>query len=317
MDRGTLKTKWRWSADYTVRTICEAFIDIWRHYFSTYPFLIILGAMRRLRRRLKIIWMPKSPGRPPIDEAVVDLILEMKRENPGWGGQRISDELSLLSIKCSKKTVLKVLRENGLVPPKKKFTPPSWKSLFNAYSRIWGIDFTAVFDIKGNQLFIFNILDWNTRKLIISIPTLKPTRAWISQQFRNAAIETGDNFPDAIVRDNDALFKDWLDPFLTEFDVTPILIDHHSPWQNGRTERIQKTEKDEVLRRIPIADVQHCAELNSLYKNHYNSQRPHQAINGRTPQGDVSSKILEHSERKIIKIREVNGLITSFALEAA
>jgi hypothetical protein len=31
-----------------------------------------------------------------------------------------------------------------------------------------------------------------------------------------------------------ALFKEWLDPFLTDFDVIPILIDHHCPWQNGR-----------------------------------------------------------------------------------
>jgi putative transposase len=317
MDRGTLKTKWRWSADYTVRTICEACKDVWGHYFSTYPFLIILGAIRRLRRRLKNIWLPKSPGRPPVDEAIVDLILEMKRENQGWGGQRISDELALLGVIISKKTVLKILKENGLVPPKKKFTPPSWRSLFDCYSRIWGIDFTTVFDVKGNQLFIFNILDWSTRKLIISTPTMNPTRAWISQQFRNAAIETRDIFPHAIVRDNDALFKDWLDPFMKEFHVIPILIDPHCPWQNGRTERVQKSEKDEVLRRMPIVDVQHCAELNSLYKMHYNVQRPHQAINGRPPENGGSSNFSGISGRKIVKKREVNGLITRFVFEAA
>ena len=33
-----------------------------------------------------------------------------------------------------------------------------------------------------------------------------------------------------------------------------------------------KNEKDEVLRRIPIRDVHHCAELNTLYKNYYNNQ---------------------------------------------
>lgn len=200
---------------------------------------------------------------------------------------------------------------------RKNLHTPSWESLFNSYSRIWGIDFTTVFDIKGRQIFIFNILDWNTRKLIVSNPTLNPTRAWISQQFRNAAIEVGDIFPDAIFRDNDALFKEWLDPFLTDFDVIPILIDHHCPWQNGRTERIQKTEKDEVLRRIPIRDVHHCAELNTLYKNYYNNQRPHQALDGLTPENRVSLKTPVLSEKKVIKISEVNGLITRFVLEAA
>ena len=87
--------------------------------------------------------------------------------------------------------------------------------------------------------------------------------------------------------------------------------------QPKRTERIQKTEKDEVLRRIPIADVHYCAELNSLYKNQYNKYRPHQALEGRTPENRVSPKTPVLSENKIIKIGEVNGLITRFVLEAA
>ena len=104
---------------------------------------------------------------------------------------------------------------------------------------------------------------------------------------------------------------------MKEFHVIPILIDPHCPWQNGRTERVQKSEKDEVLRRVPIVDVQHCAELNSLYKMHYNVQRPHQAINGRPPENGGSSNFSGISGRKIVKKREVNGLITRFVFEAA
>ena len=60
-----------------------------------------------------------------------------------------------------------------------------------------------------------------------------------------------------------------------------------------------------------------CAELNTLYKNYYNNQRPRQALDGLTPENRVSLKTPVLSEKKVIKISEVNGLITRFVLEAA
>jgi len=41
------------------------------------------------------------------------LIIDMKRCNAIWGEQRISDELNLMGMHFSKKTALKILRENN------------------------------------------------------------------------------------------------------------------------------------------------------------------------------------------------------------
>ena len=124
-----LRTKIRWSFRYFLKVFYELLSDLWKYYISPYPFLLIVGALRRIRRRIKIIWLPKPKGRPPINEKVIDLILEMKKCNLMWGAQRISDELKLLGISVSKKTVLKILRECGLIPPKTKFTPPTTRAL--------------------------------------------------------------------------------------------------------------------------------------------------------------------------------------------
>lgn len=61
-------------------------------------------------RRLKIIWLQKPKGRPPIHENIVDLTIDMKRCDQQWGRQSISDELALMGIEVSKKAVLKFER---------------------------------------------------------------------------------------------------------------------------------------------------------------------------------------------------------------
>jgi hypothetical protein len=116
--------------------------------------------------------------------------------------------------------------------------------LWDVYRRIWGIDFICVYDLAGTQLFIFNILDWGTRKLIVCDVTSNPTALWLQQQLRNASIETFDNFPCALVRDNDGIFGKWLDHLLkTEFHVDPNPIQLRSPrakWSDGTGSKIRK-----------------------------------------------------------------------------
>jgi hypothetical protein len=78
----------------------------------------------------------------------------MKRSNTQWGAKRISDELKLMGIQVSKKTVLKIRRENGFEPPKLRFAPPTWRSALDSFTRNRAIDFSTVFDRNGLQVFI-------------------------------------------------------------------------------------------------------------------------------------------------------------------
>jgi hypothetical protein len=120
-----------------------------------------------------------------IHENVVDLILDMKRCNIQWGGHRISDELKLMGIRVSKKTVLKILGANGFVPPKLQFSPPTWRSILDSHKRHWAMDFNTVYDRNGIQLFIFSIIELPSRQLNLINSTANPTQAWLMQQFRN------------------------------------------------------------------------------------------------------------------------------------
>jgi hypothetical protein len=99
---------------YFKRLLLELIRDLWNYYSNPFPLLLILGTIRRFKRRIKIFWKSvKAKGRPPVHENIVDLIIDLKRCNWLWGAQRISDELKLMGIRVSKKTVLKILRESG------------------------------------------------------------------------------------------------------------------------------------------------------------------------------------------------------------
>lgn len=311
----SFKTKIRWSVVYAIKVLKELFIDLWRYYVTAYPFLLILGAYRRVNRRLKIIWLPNSKGRPPIHLKVVDLILDMKRCNQQWGGQRISDELALMGIRVSKKTVLKILKEYGFIPPKTRFTPPSWQSILHSMMRHWAMDFTSVFDGSGIQLFIFSIIEIPSRKLILINSTANPTKQWLMQQFRNCCIR-GHSFPEIMVHDRDAIYGHWLPDALVQFDCQSFKTEPRSPWQNPFIERFHLSIKTEMLDRVIIADNNHVRELCLDYQDYYNDKRPHQGIDGDRPSLRLitNENFVDIENLQIEKTKELNGLVTHFKI---
>ena len=313
----SLKVKVRWTISYTLKILNELFKDLWAYYVSTYPLLLILGAFRRLKRRLKIIWLPKPKGRPPVHENVVDLILDMKRCNIQWGAQRISDELNLLGIQVSKKTVLKVLRCNGFVPPRTRFAPPSWHSILESLDRYWAMDFTTVFDSKGVQIFIFSILEVPSRRLIHINATANPTQAWLMQQFRNCCI-LGDDFPLAMVHDRDGIYGKWLPEALMQYGCRSVKTPPRAPWYNPFIERFNRSIKTEILNRTVLIDNDHIQNICADYKEHYNAERPHQGIDGRIPDlATIRSDTKPDLDNLMVKkVTVLNGLVTQFKLAA-
>lgn len=297
--------------------LLELLKDLWKYYFTPYPLLLILGSIRRIIRRLKIIWLAKPRGRPPIHENVIDLIIEMKRSNQNWGAQRISDELQLMGINVSKKTVLKILRVNGFVPPKTRFTPPSWRSVLDSLHRHWAMDFTTVFDRNGFQLFIFAIIEVPSRKLILINSTQYPTREWLVQQFRNSCI-AGHSFPSAMVHDRDGIYGQWLPGVLEKFGCESFRTPPRSPWENPFVERFNLSIKTEMLNRLELVDNTHVRKLCVDYQDFYNRKRPHQGINGVIPDfPDGSNENKPDIENlRVEKTLELNGLVTHFKLAA-
>jgi putative transposase len=62
---------------------------------------------------------------------VVELVVQMARENPGWGYDRIVGALSNLGHQLSDQTVGNILRRHGIPPALKRQTNTTWKAVFH------------------------------------------------------------------------------------------------------------------------------------------------------------------------------------------
>jgi len=294
--------------------------DFGGYYLSPYPILLIIGAWSRLVRKLRGIWLPHGKGRPAVREDLVDLILDMKRANWAWGALRIAQELALLGVSLHKKTVQRILRENGLVPPRTRITPPTWSAFLRTHKNLWAIDFTCIFDSAGRQVFLLVVIDLATRQLVSLNATLNPCRQWITQQICNAEM-AGFRLPDGLVADNDGIFGRWLKAdFDALFGIKVGHIPRGMPWLNGICERFHRTLKSEALARILPSDIKELRELCAAFQAYYNARRPHQGIAGVTPAtnyADRPNNTLLNGRLRYRKIREVGGLVTRFELLAA
>ncbi len=76
----------------------------------------------------------RYPGRPRIEPKLETLIVQMARENSGWGYDRTVGALANLGYTVSDQTVGNVLKRHGTAPAPKRSQTTTWK---NSFDRIW------------------------------------------------------------------------------------------------------------------------------------------------------------------------------------
>jgi len=68
----------------------------------------------------------RAPGRPGTAASVRALVLEMARDNPGWGYRRIHGELAGLGRKLVPSTVWQILKDAGIDPAPARSGEACW-----------------------------------------------------------------------------------------------------------------------------------------------------------------------------------------------
>ena len=245
-------------------------------------FYLILRSIAKISRRLKIIWSPKRLGRKPISDEIRNLVIDLKKANPTWGGQKISDELKKVGLQVSKKTVLKIFREE-----KFNFPPPNggltWKNLLAAHKFKVSRDFTCVMTLMGDQLFSFAILNLDTREIIHINSSYNPTLRWVELQFKNALYDF-DIYPTLCICDRDSVFAPHFSDIMREtFQIKVHRTPYKRPWYNGKIERLNQSIKREAFENVIPISLSQTQRICSQYKAYYNEYRCHQSLGGKTP----------------------------------
>ncbi len=129
---------------------------------------------RELVRR-KWAYRHRSPGRPPLDPAVRELVLRMARENPKWGCVRIQGELRKLGLRVGATTIRSLLRRAGLGPAPRRGSP-SWAEFLRAQAEgIVACDFFCVDTILLRRVYVLFFIEIETRRVDLAGITRNPT----------------------------------------------------------------------------------------------------------------------------------------------
>ena len=81
--------------------------------------------------RRRWAYQRRAPRRPRTAPAVRALVLEMARDNPGWGYRRIHAELAGLGYKLAPSTVWQILKDAGIDPAPTR-SGPTWRAFLDA-----------------------------------------------------------------------------------------------------------------------------------------------------------------------------------------
>jgi hypothetical protein len=174
---------------------------------------------RELSRRKWKRWRAlRGPGRPPLGDEIVDLIVRLGRENRRWGCVRIQGELRGLGVRVSASSIRRVLRSHGLRPPPRG--GPTWKEFITAQAKgILATDFFVVDTIGLNQLYVLFAIELESRIVHILGVSAHPTDSFVTQVARNLAGDLTEHARSFrfLIRDRDAKFADGWRPYVAGF----------------------------------------------------------------------------------------------------
>jgi hypothetical protein len=105
----------------------------------------------------------------------------MAKVNRLWGAERIRGELLKLGVRVSKRTIQKYM------PKMRGASSQTWATfLKNHANDIWASDFTVAHDLLFRPLYVFVVIQLQTRRIVHTAVTRSPTDDWTAQQLREA-----------------------------------------------------------------------------------------------------------------------------------
>jgi hypothetical protein len=293
--------------------------------FHRYYLSATLATIDRWRSRFRRGFRrPKhTGGRPPIAPEVVELILTLKRENSGWGQQRIEQELRRMGISVNKRTVAKILTAHGFAPHPgrglRRVVP--WAS--DVKDALWALDFFAVQLARGTWVQVLLVLDVATREpMELRVHDGWDVDArWTTRVF-HACTRREARTPKAVVHDHGTHFFGQFTRQLAVLGVDEHVTPTALPVANVYVERAIGTVRKELLRHVVVGDVDELQRLLDDFRTYATNERAHQGLDGQSPQecarGDAPPELLSPGDvrrRTLVRRDYAHGLLHGYSLE--
>ena len=274
--------------------------------------------LRWHRRLVRRHWTcPYSGGRPPVDADVAMLIEQMARDNPGWGYKRIQGELLGLGIQAGASTVRRILTRLR-IPPAQQRSRTTWRQFLHTQAAtMLGCDFFHVdCAVTVRRLYVFFVLEVESRHGHVLGVTAHPDGAWTIQQARNLLMDLGERAAEFrfLIRDRAGQLTEAFDAVLASAGVEVVKIPPRSPRANAYPERWVRTARAEATDRMLIAGPRHLRAILDEYVTHFNQHRPHRGRNLRPPDHDASTTapVADLAVARMQRRKVLGGLIHEY-----
>jgi transposase InsO family protein len=228
------------------------------------------------------------------DEAIAEKVIAARRRFPYLGPRKL---LALLDRQApgidwpAASTIGTILKRAGLVSAvKRRRRPLDQRRPCTPVTKPndeWSVDFKGWFrTLDQRRIDPLTVADSNSRLLIelrIVAPTTEGVRPCFERAFRELGLPLAircDNGPPFGSRGAGGLTK--LSAWWLKLGIEPRFIHPASPQENGRHERMHRTLKAQTST-PPAADATEQQARFDRFREHYNKERPHEALGQRPP----------------------------------
>jgi putative transposase len=241
--------------------------------------------------------LPRKPRHSPneTDPKIVAAFLEIRRRHPTWGGKKLLEVVRRRHPRWNlpaRATVQDILQRNGMVPIRRWRRrighPGKPSSSILAPNDLWSADFKGHFKTgDGEYCYPLTVADGFSRYLLgcqglhsTAVSPSKPVFKRLFQEFglpKRIRTDNGVPFATNSLARLSSLSAGWV-----RLGVLPELIEPGKPQQNGRHERMHRTLKAETTR--PAAGSLGAQQRRfNRFREIFNNERPHEALDMRTP----------------------------------
>ena len=236
---------------------------------------------------------------PPETEA---LILEARTRHPTWGGRKLIRYLQDKGYQNlpAASTATEILKRGGRISPEESEAHKPYRRFQKEEpNQLWQMDFKGHFAMAdGRRCHPLTMSDDCSRKLLCL--DAYDNERWKSVERSLLRVFSEYGLPDAILSDNGPPWADHTNGYtpyeiwMMQLGILPMHGRALHPQTQGKEERFHRTLKEDVLKRYTIRDLVEAQSIFDHYREEYNVERPHAALNY-----DVPEKHYRSSARKL------------------